>query len=112
MRKIIALTFLTLDGVMQAPGVPEEDTSGGFKFGGWTVPYFDDFSSKLMAEQMSRAFSLLLGKKTYDIFAGYWSHHENIWPGVNAATKYVASHDASPKLHWSHYRQLCARRRS
>jgi len=86
---------------MQAPGGPEEDTSGGFKYGGWTVPYFDDFSGKVMTEQMSRSFSLLLGKKTYDIFAGYWPHHENDWPGVNAATKYVASHDASLKLEWS-----------
>jgi len=101
MRELIVLSFVTLDGVMQAPGGPEEDTSGGFKYGGWTVPYFDDFSGKVMTEQMSRSFSLLLGKKTYDIFAGYWPHHENDWPGVNAATKYVASHDASLKLEWS-----------
>ncbi len=101
MRKLIVLSFITLDGVMQAPGGPEEDTSGGFKYGGWTVPYFDDFSGKVMAEQMSRSFNLLLGKKTYDIFAGYWPHHENNWPGVNAATKYVASYDASLKLNWS-----------
>jgi dihydrofolate reductase len=101
MRKLIVLSFITLDGVMQAPGGPEEDTSGGFKYGGWTVPYSDDFSGKVMAEQMSRPFSLLLGRKTYDIFAGYWPHHESNWPGVNAATKYVASHDASLKLDWS-----------
>lgn len=101
MRKIIALTFLTLDGVMQAPGGPEEDTSGGFKFGGWTVPYFDDFAGKIMAGQMKRSFSLLLGKNTYDIFAGYWPQHESGWPGVNAATKYVASHDPALTLGWN-----------
>ncbi len=103
MRKIIVLEFLTLDGVMQAPGDPKEDTSGGFKFGGWTAPYFhaDDVLGKVMAEQMSRPFSLLLGKTTYDIFAGYWPQHEDGWPGVNAATKYVASYDASTKLEWN-----------
>ncbi|KKP80679.1 MAG: hypothetical protein UR82_C0085G0001, partial [Candidatus Moranbacteria bacterium GW2011_GWF1_35_5] len=69
MRKIIVLTFITLDGVMQAPGGPEEDTSGGFKYGGWTVPYFDDFAGKIMNEQMKRPFDLLLGRKTYEIFA-------------------------------------------
>ncbi|EKE11134.1 MAG: hypothetical protein ACD_15C00137G0031 [uncultured bacterium] len=91
MRKIIVLTFITLDGVMQAPGGPEEDTSGGFKFGGWTVPYFDDFSQKIMSEQMSRPFELLLGRKTYDIFASYWPNHEAEWPGVNETKKYVVS---------------------
>jgi dihydrofolate reductase len=91
MRKIIVLTFLTLDGVMQAPGGPDEDTSGNFKYGGWTVPYFDDFAGKVMAGQMKEPFSLLLGRKTFDIFASYWPAHENIWPGVNDATKYVVS---------------------
>lgn len=91
MRKIIALTFLSLDGVMQAPGGPKEDTSGGFKYGGWTAPYFDDFSGSLMAEQMKKPFSLLLGRKTFDIFASYWPKHEKEWPGVNDATKYVVS---------------------
>ena len=62
MRKIIVLTFISLDGVMQAPGGPEEDTIGGFKYGGWTVPYFDEFSGKVMSEQMSRPFDLLLGR--------------------------------------------------
>jgi len=93
--------FLTLDGVMQAPGGPKEDTSGGFKHGGWIVPYSDDILGKVMAEQMSRSFSLLLGKTTYDIFAGYWPHHESGWPAVNAATKYVASHDASLTVDWN-----------
>jgi dihydrofolate reductase len=92
MRKIIVLTFLTLDGVMQAPGGPEEDTSGGFKYGGWTVPYFDEASGKIMGEQMSQPFELLLGRKTFDIFASYWPQHSENWPGINEATKYVASH--------------------
>jgi dihydrofolate reductase len=93
MRKIIVLSFISLDGVMQAPGGPEEDTSGGFKYGGWTFPYFDEFAGKIMEEQMSKTFALLLGRKTYDIFAGYWPKPENAqnWPGINEATKYVAS---------------------
>jgi dihydrofolate reductase len=101
MRKIIALEFITLDGVIQAPGGSQEDTLEGFKYGGWQGPYFDDFLGKVMEEQMREPFDLLLGRKTYDIFAGYWPHHESAWPGVNAATKYVASHDASLKLDWS-----------
>lgn len=92
MRKIIALEFISLDGVMQAPGGPKEDTSGGFKYGGWTVPYFDDFSGKVMGEQMKQPFSLLLGRTTYEIFASYWPKHESDWPGINDATKYVVSH--------------------
>jgi len=101
MRKIIVLSFLTLDGVMQAPGGPEEDTSGGFKYGGWTFPYFDDFAGKVMNEQMSLERSeLLLGRKTYEIFAGYWPHHADGWPGINDVKKYVASDDATLKLEW------------
>jgi len=92
MRKVILLTFVSLDGVMQAPGGPEEDTSGGFKYGGWTVPYHDEVTGKVMEEQMSKPFDLLLGRKTYDIFASYWPEHADEWPGVNQATKYVASH--------------------
>lgn len=91
MRKIIVLSFITLDGVMQAPGGPEEDTSGDFKFGGWTVPYFDDVSGQLMTVQMAQPFVLLLGRKTFDIFAGYWPHHADNWPGINTVTKYVVS---------------------
>ena len=91
MRKIIVLEFITLDGVMQAPGGPQEDTSGGFKYGGWTAPYFDEFSGKVMGEQMKQPFDLLLGLKTYEIFAGYWPQHEAQWPGVNQVTKFVAS---------------------
>jgi dihydrofolate reductase len=95
MRKINVLTFVSLDGVMQAPGGPEEDTSGGFKYGGWTVPYFDDFAGQVMAEQLGQPFDLLLGKKTYDIFASYWPHQSTDNPVTepfNKARKYVASH--------------------
>ena len=91
MRKLIVLTFVTLDGVMQAPGGPEEDESEQFKYGGWTVPYFDDFAGQVMAEQMSKQSDLLLGRKTFEIFASYWPQHEAEWPGINQVTKYVAS---------------------
>jgi dihydrofolate reductase len=91
MRKIIVLTFLTLDGVMQAPGGPEEDASGNFKYGGWTVPYFDDSLGKVMGEQMGHPFDLLLGRKTFEVFAAYWPQHEEEGAGINKATKYVAS---------------------
>ena len=91
MRKLNVLTFVTLDGVMQAPGGPEEDPSGNFKYGGWTVPYFDDFAGKVMAEQMAGPADLLLGRKTFQIFAGYWPQHADEWPGINSRTKYVAS---------------------
>lgn len=90
MRKIIVTEFITLDGVMQAPGGPEEDTTGGFKFGGWIPPYADDLSGKLMQKQMERA-DLLLGRKTFEIFAGYWPDHAEFWPGINEVTKYVYS---------------------
>ena len=72
MRKLIVSTFLTLDGVMQAPGGPEEDDSGGFTHGGWSVNYWDDMMGQVMGEAMSSPFDLLLGRKTYDIFAAYW----------------------------------------
>jgi dihydrofolate reductase len=94
MRKIIILSFVTLDGVMQAPGGPDEDRSGGFQYGGWTVPYFDDFSGRVMAEQMGRPFDLLLGRKTYEIFASYWPLQRGddpITTGINRAKKYVVS---------------------
>ncbi len=91
MRNIIVLSFVALDGVMQAPGGPQEDTGGNFTYGGWTVPYFDDFAGKIMAEQMTAPAALLLGRKTFEIFAGYWPHHEDEWPGINSMTKYVAS---------------------
>jgi dihydrofolate reductase len=90
MRKIIVLSFITLDGVMQAPGGPEEDTSGGFKYGGWTAPYFDEMAGKVMEKQMQPA-DLLLGRKTFEIFASYWPQHASDWPGINDVTKYVLS---------------------
>ncbi len=91
MRKIIVIEFITIDGVMQAPGGPGEDTSGGFKYGGWTVPYFDEFSGKIMGEQMKQPSDLLLGRKTFEIFASYWPQHASDWPGINEAAKYVVS---------------------
>ena len=91
MRKIIVLTFVSLDGVMQAPGGPQEDTDGGFKHGGWVFPYFDERAGAIMGEQMASTRALLLGRRTYDIFASYWPAHESDWPGINAATKYVVS---------------------
>ena len=91
MRNIIVVEFITLDGVMQAPGGPEEDPSGDFKYGGWTVPYFDEASGNVMAEQMKAPFALLLGRKTFEIWASYWPQHAEGWPGINEATKYVVS---------------------
>lgn len=91
MRKVIVLSFLTLDGVMQGPGGPGEDTRNGFSYGGWTVPHFDDFLGGVMGEQMSRPFDLLLGRRTFDIFASYWPHHPEEGESLNKATKYVAS---------------------
>lgn len=90
MRKIIVLTFISLDGVMQAPGGPEEDTSGDFKYGGWSAPYADEVSGKVMQKQMAPA-DILLGRKTFDIFASYWPQHADYWPGINEVTKYVLS---------------------
>jgi dihydrofolate reductase len=100
MRKVVVLTFVTLDGVMQGPGGPTEDTSGNFTYGGWTVPYFDDFLGQVMGEQMSKPFDLLLGRKTFEIFASYWPQHEDEWPGINKVTKYVASNTLT-KHEWS-----------
>lgn len=105
MRKIIVLSFITLDGVMQAPGGPEEDTSGGFKHGGWTVPYFDEFSGNVMGEQMKGRSDLLLGRKTFEIFTSYWPEHADGWPGINEVTKYVVSHKPL-KLTWENSVQL------
>ncbi len=90
MRKIIISSMVTLDGVMQAPGGPEEDTSGGFKYGGWVVPYFDEVGGKVMEKQMKPA-DYLLGRKTFEIFASYWPEHADLWPGINDGAKYVMS---------------------
>lgn len=90
MRKIIVLSFLTLDGVMQAPGGPEEDTSGAFQYGGWTAPFGDEVSDKIMEKQLLPA-DLLLGRKTFEIFANYWPEHAQHWPGIMDVTKYFLS---------------------
>ncbi|RUW47966.1 dihydrofolate reductase [Mesorhizobium sp. M1A.F.Ca.ET.072.01.1.1] len=93
MRKIIAATFVSLDGVMQAPGGPEEDPVGGFQFGGWTFHYFDEVAGEAMGELFSTPFALLLGRRTYDIFAAYWPYQKDpIADAFNPATKYVATH--------------------
>ena len=90
MRKIIVSSFITIDGVMQAPGGPEEDTSGVFKYGGWSAPYGDEVGGKVMQKQMQPA-DLLSGRKTFEIFASYWPEHADFWPGINDVTKYVMS---------------------
>jgi len=101
MRKLIVSTFLTLDGVMQAPGGPEEDDSGGFAYGGWSVHYWDDLMGQVMTEAMSAPFDLVLGRRTYDIFAAYWPHapEEAGAKPLNDATKYVVSR-SRPTLEW------------
>jgi dihydrofolate reductase len=82
--------MISLDGVMQAPGGPEEDTSGNFKYGGWTSPYADEIYSKVVREELAPA-DYLLGRKTFDIWAAYWPDHADFWPGINEGTKYVFS---------------------
>jgi dihydrofolate reductase len=82
--------MITLDGVMQAPGGPEEDTSGGFEYGGWTAPYGDEAFSKILEKELHPA-DYLLGRKTFQIWAGYWPEHADFWPGINDGTKYVLS---------------------
>jgi dihydrofolate reductase len=94
MRKIIVQEFITLDGVMQAPGGPEEDESGKFKYGGWTAPYFreaDDAAAGKFMQEWMRSTDILLGRKTFNIFAEYWPKHAEMWPGIIDVTKYVMS---------------------
>ena len=90
MRKIIVLAFISLDGVMQAPGGPKEDTSGRFKYGGWMASYADEVSGEIIQKQMQPA-DLLLGRKTFENFAGFWAKHADAWPGINEVTKYAVS---------------------
>ena len=90
MRKIIVLSMITLDGVMQAPGGPEEDKSGGFKYGGWTASYGDEVYTKVLEKELKPA-DYLLGRKTFDIWEGYWPEHADFWSGINEGTKYVMS---------------------
>lgn len=103
MRKLIALSFISLDGVYQGPGEPEEDTAGGFKYGGWTLHYFDKELQKIMATQMGHDYDLLLGAKTYDIFAAYWPYQDAkkspLAAELETATKYVVSREPY-KLNW------------
>lgn len=91
MRKIIVLEHISIDGVIQAPGGPEEDASDGFTHGGWIAPYSDPILGTALRRQMNLPFDLLLGRKTFDIWSTYWPFHGDAWPGVNVATKYVAS---------------------
>jgi dihydrofolate reductase len=92
MRKLVAVTQMTLDGVMQAPGGPEEDPTGGFEIGGWSVGYFDDMLGQQVGEAMAKPFDLVLGRKTYEIFAAHWPYDEGpIADRLNGARKYVAS---------------------
>lgn len=101
MRKVFVSAFISLDGVMQAPGGPEEDPTGGFKLGGWTVNYWDDTMYQTMGEVFAEPFDLLLGRKTYEIFAAHWPYveGEEIADQFNAATKYVATSSTEP-LTW------------
>src|SRR5882724_4202780 len=91
MRKIIVLEHITLDGVIQAGGGPDEDTSGGFAYGGWAAPFDDDAIGAAVKKMLDMPVDLLLGRKTFDIWAAFWPQHGDIWPNVNTATKYVAS---------------------
>jgi len=93
MRKLIVLEFITLDGVIQAGGSPDEDTSGGFRYGGWSAPYIaeaDEEAGEFVAKQLKSA-DLLLGRKTFEMFASFWPTHGDMWPGVNDVKKYVMS---------------------
>jgi dihydrofolate reductase len=101
MRKLVVLTFVSLDGVMQAPGGSDEDAAEGFKYGGWTAPYFDEILGEVMGQQMGQPFAMLLGRKTYDLFASFWPDHGDDPGGdvINKAKKYVVSKQQL-KLDW------------
>ena len=109
MRRIVVSTFTSLDGIMQAPGGPAEDPTGGFTLGGWTFPYFDEALGAAMGEIFGRPFDLLLGRKTYDIFAAHWPYisdpSDAFAAMFNRITKYVATH-AEPKLDWTNSQWL------
>ena len=98
MRKIIVLSMISLDGVMQAPGGPKEDVSGGFKYGGWSAPYGDEIYEQVVRKELEPA-DYLLGRKTFNIWENYWPAHADFWPGINEGTKYVLSR-ARKKSDW------------
>lgn len=103
MRKIIVSAFISLDGVMQAPGGPEEDPIGGFRFGGWVAPFFDEKAGETIGELFSKPFDLLLGRKTYDIFAAHWPYadeNDPIGPLFDRVTKYVATRNPGFTATW------------
>jgi dihydrofolate reductase len=109
MRKIIVGAFTSLDGIMQAPGGPDEDPTGGFEYGGWAAPYFDDAMGEAVGEMFSQPFDLLLGRKTYDIFAAHWPYvdpDDPIGPLFDRITKYVATRNPGLKLTWQNSRTL------
>lgn len=91
MRKINVITMITLDGVMQAPGGPEEDTSGGFRYGGWVAPYRDEEGNRVAQKELQQPVDYILGRKTFEIWAAYWPQHADFWPRINEGTKYVMS---------------------
>lgn len=91
MRKIIVISHISLDGVIQAIGRPDEDTSGGFAYGGWVIPFSDEVVGTVIRSEMNMPFDLLIGRKTFDIWEPYWPQHADVWPNVNTATKYIAS---------------------
>jgi dihydrofolate reductase len=91
MRKIVVLSMITLDGVLQAPGGPEEDKSGSFKYGGWTAPFGDEEGGNVVQKELKQTADYLLGRKTFEIWAGYWPQHADFWPGINEGMKYVMS---------------------
>ena len=106
MRKIIAITQVTLDGVMQAPGGPEEDPSNGFTHGGWAMPFVDDAAGQVIGEIMAGEFDMLLGRRTYEIFAGYWPNQDNlIATAFNKATKYVVTRSLD-RLDWKNSQRI------
>jgi dihydrofolate reductase len=91
MRKIIVLSFISLDGVMQAPGGPEEDPSEGFKYGGWSAPFDDEVGGRVVQKELEQPADYLLGRKTFEIWESFWPEHADIWPGINDGKKYVMS---------------------
>jgi len=101
MRKIIVISMITLDGIMQAPGGKEEDKSGGFQYGGWTAPYGDEVGTEVVKKELNQPSDFLLGRKTFEIWASYWPEHADFWPGINEGTKYVLS-STMKKSNWKH----------